>query len=138
MQEITPEYLNKLAEQLVLISSLLGGFSIAVIANFLVSERNTRLSRWIMAFAIAAACFFLVSVFAMTDLLLVTTEGYPSQVPLEDLLFSRLAGFVSLLFGVFALLVMIALSGWTKSRGLGWFTTLIGLVTFIMILRLIG
>ncbi len=42
MIEISFEYWNKLADQTLVISSLLGGFSIAIIANLLVSEVNTR------------------------------------------------------------------------------------------------
>jgi hypothetical protein len=34
MIEIALEYWNKLADQIIVISSLLGGFSIAVVANF--------------------------------------------------------------------------------------------------------
>ena len=66
MTEITFEYWNKLAEQTITISSLLGGFSIAVIANFLVSDLNTKLSKSIMTVSTLAACFFLITVFPMT------------------------------------------------------------------------
>jgi hypothetical protein len=48
MEEISFEYLNKVANQIIVICYLLGGFSIAVTANFLVSELNTRLSNNIM------------------------------------------------------------------------------------------
>ena len=44
MIELTFEYYNKLADQIITISSLLGGFSIAIIANFLVQETKTRLT----------------------------------------------------------------------------------------------
>ncbi len=48
MTEFTFEYYNKLADQIITISALLGGFSIAIIANFLVSETKTRLTNNIM------------------------------------------------------------------------------------------
>jgi uncharacterized membrane protein len=38
MNEITTDYLRRIAEQIIAISSLLTGFSIAVVANFIVSE----------------------------------------------------------------------------------------------------
>lgn len=76
MAETTFEYWNKLAEQLITISSLLGGFTIAVIANLLVAEVNTRLSRNIMIASTLAAGFFLITVFAMTKVLMLTTDGY--------------------------------------------------------------
>ena len=128
------EYWNKLAEQIIVISSLLGGFSIAVIANFLVSDANTRLSRNIMKAAVLAASFFLVSVFAMTKVLMMTTNGFPFKVTEVDFKISSIVGGMTLLFGIMSLLTMIALSGWTKSRKTGIFTTIVGILTFILIL----
>ncbi|MEH6656866.1 hypothetical protein [Leeuwenhoekiella marinoflava] len=58
MTEITFEYWNKLADQTITISSLLGGFSIAVVANLLVSNVNNRLSKTIMIVSTLAAIFF--------------------------------------------------------------------------------
>ena len=46
--EIPFEYWNKLANQVIAISSLLGGFSIAIIANILVSQNDSRLVKIIM------------------------------------------------------------------------------------------
>jgi hypothetical protein len=60
MTEITFEYWNKLAEQTITISSLLGGFSIAVIANLLVSDLNTKLLKSIMAVSTLAASVVLI------------------------------------------------------------------------------
>ena len=67
------EYWNKVADQTITVSSLLAGFSIAAMANFLVSETKAVLKNNIMAASTLAACFFLVTVFAMTKLLLMTT-----------------------------------------------------------------
>lgn len=69
MTEITFEYWNKLADQIIMISSLLGGFTIAVIANLLVSEVNTRLFKNIMIVSTLTASFFLISVFACLGIL---------------------------------------------------------------------
>ena len=134
MEEMSFEYWNKLADHIILISSLLGGFSITVIANFLVSESNTPLSRSIMKAAVLAASFFLVSVFAMTNILMMTTEGFPLKVTEAELSFSSIAGGMALFFGIISLITMIALSGWTKSNKMGRFTTVVGIFTFILIL----
>ena len=133
--EITFEYWNKLASQTITMSSLLAGFSIAVIANFLVSELNTKLSKYIMAAAILAACLFLISLFAMTAVVLMTTEGFPIKtVTQDDIRFPRLTGGFSFIFGIISLLAIVSLAGWTKSKKLGIFTTIIGALTFIFIL----
>ena len=134
MTEITFEYLNKLASQIITICSLLGGFSIAIIANFLVSDTKSRLTNRIMVTSIFAACFFLVTLFAMTKVLMMTTKGYPTKVLINDLTPYRTIGAISFLFGIISLLIMISMSGWTKSKRMGIFTTIVGIITLIFIL----
>tara|TARA_B000000557_G_C20625246_1_gene379874 strand:+ start:170 stop:586 length:417 start_codon:yes stop_codon:yes gene_type:complete len=134
MTENTFEYWNILAEQIVTISSLLGGFSIAVIANFLVSNLNTKLSKSIMAASTLAASFFLTTVFAMTNLLLKTTGVYPFEVVDNDLMLPRVVGVIAFFLGIISLLAMISMSGWTKSKRMGRFTTILGIITLILIL----
>lgn len=126
------EYWNKLANQVITISSLLGGFSIAIIANILVSQNNTRLVKIIMIAATLAGSFFLITIFAMTKLLLMTTEGYPFQVTSGDLSLPRLCGSVSFFLGILSLITMISLAGWTKSNRMGKLTTGIGVLTLII------
>ncbi len=134
MTELAFEYWNKLAEQMITISSLLGGFSIAVIANLLVSETKTRLANNIMTASTLAASFFLISVFAATGLLMMTTNGYPIKVANSDLSLPRIIGVIALLFGIISLLTMVSMAGWTKSRKMGIFTTTVGFLTFLFIL----
>ncbi len=134
MTELTFEYWNKLAEQIITISSLLGGFSIAVIANFLVSNLNTKLSKSIMAVSTLAASFFLTTVFAMTNILMKTTVGYPFKVVDNDLMLPRVVGVIAFFLGIISLLAMISMSGWTKSKRMGRFTTILGIITLILIL----
>lgn len=59
MVEISFEYWNKLAEQIITISSVLAGFSIAVIADFLVFETKTRLTNNIMKVSTLADSFLI-------------------------------------------------------------------------------
>lgn len=134
MTELTFEYYNKLADQIITISTLLGGFSIAVIANFLVLDTKTRLTNNIMKASTLAACLFLVTVFAMTKVLLMTTEGYPKKVLDSDLLLPRGIGVFAFYFGTISLIVMISMAGWTKSKKMGIFTTIIGTITLMLVL----
>lgn len=136
MTELTFEYYNKLADQIISISALLGGFSIAIIANFLVSETKTRLTNNIMVASTLSACLFLISVFAMTSVLMMTTEGYPKKILESDLLLPRGIGAFSFFLGIISLLTMIALSGWTKSKKMGIFTTIIGIITLILMISM--
>ncbi len=137
MIEISLEYLHKIAEQIIVMCSLLAGFSIAVVANFLISDRKGRLLNSIMAFATTAACFFLITLFSMTDIIMRTTEGFPSNVSANDLLFSKIVGFISFILGMISLITMISLSGWTKSKKMGMFTTVLGALSLILILTTI-
>lgn len=134
MIEATFEYWNKLADQIILISTLLGGFSIAVIANLLVSELNTKLIKSIMFFSTLAASFFFITVFAMTKLLLMTTDGYPIKFEESDLLIPRIIGSLFFFLGIISLTSVISLAGWIKSKKMGRITTTIGILTLILIL----
>ena len=127
------QYWNTLANQMIMISSLLGGFSIAIVANLLVSETNTHLSRNILKVSVLAASFFLISVFAMTKILMMTTEGFPLKMTKGDLLIPANIGGLSLLFGIISLNILIALSGWTKSKKMGIFTSVVSVITLILI-----
>jgi len=137
MIEISLEYLHKIAEQIIVISSLLAGFSIAVVANFLITETKGRLLNRIMLFATTAASFFLITLFSMTNIIMRTTEGFPFKVSADDLLFPRLIGIISFVLGIVSLLTMISLSGWTKSKKMGIFTTVLGVLSLILILSML-
>ena len=87
-----------------------------------------------MAVSTLAASFFLTTVFAMTHLLLKTTVGYPYKVVDNDLMLPRVVGEIAFFLGIISLLAMISISGWTKSKRMGRFTTILGIITLILIL----
>ncbi len=137
MTETTFEYMNKFAVQIMTVSSLLAGFSIAVIANLLISDIKTRLINNILAISILAANFFLVSVFAMTKVVIMTTEGNPNKADIKDLGFPGTIGMSAFLLGTVSLLVVISMAGWTKSKKMGIFTTVIGILSLILIISML-
>ncbi|MGB1206365.1 MAG: hypothetical protein ACPG5B_11995 [Chitinophagales bacterium] len=133
--EITLEYWNELAKQTILISSLLSGFSITVVANLLVSDKNDKLTNRILKLATLSAACFLVTVFAMMQISMMTTPGgYLKNVVVSDFIVPRIIGILTFTIGLFSLTTMIALSGWTKSKEVGRFTTTIGILTLILTL----
>ncbi len=83
-----------------------------------------------------SACLFLISVFAMTNIIMMTTEGYPRKVLESDLSLPRGIGSFSFFLGIISLLTMIAMSGWTKSKKMGIFTTIVGIITLILMLSM--
>lgn len=134
MEDIPLEYWNKLANQVITISSLLCGFSVAITANILVSNNDTRLVKSIMVFSTSAASFHFVTIFAMTNLLLMTTDGYPFKVLSSELALPRIVGTISFFIGILSLIIVISLAGWTKSKRMGKVTTGLGILTLILIL----
>jgi len=138
MVEVSLEYLHKIAEQIIVICSLLAGFSIAVVANFLISETKGGLLNKIMVFATTAASFFLITLFSMTNIIMRTTEGFPFKVSADGLFFPKLVGIVSFVLGIISLITMISLSGWTKSRKMGVFTTILGVLSLVLILSMLS
>lgn len=132
--EITLEYWNTLANQMILISSLLSVFSITVVANLIVSDQNNKLSNRILKSATTSAGCFLVTVFAMTQISMVTTPGgYLKNVVANDFLTARIIGMATFMIGLVSLSVMLCLSGWVKSKKIGVFTTVIGILTLLLI-----
>lgn len=132
--QITLEYWNTLANQTILISSLLSGFSITVVANLLVSDKNDKLTNKILKSACVSAGCFLVAVFAMTQIYMMTTPGgYLKNVVANDFLIPRVIGVSAFMIGLCSLAMMISLAGWTKSKKVGIFTTAVGIVTLLLI-----
>lgn len=132
--EMTLEYWNELGKQMLLITSLLSGFSITVVANLLVSDKKDKLTNRILRSASLSAGCFLVSVFAMVNIVMTTTPGgYIQNVSLDDFQIARVIGMATFILGLFSLCGMISLSGWTKSKKVGVFTTVIGVSTLILI-----
>jgi hypothetical protein len=86
-----------------------------------------------MKVSVLAAGFFLSSVFALTKVLMMTTDGFPMKMTDGDLKIPSIIGGISLILGIMCLITLISLAGWTKSKRMGQFTTVVGILTFILI-----
>lgn len=136
MNELPFEYWNKLSSQFILISVFLGGFSIAITSNLLINKSEKRLYNVILRLATTSSSGFLTTVFAMTNILLATTNGSPLKATQSELNTPRIIGLLGYLVGVLSLFAVIGLSGWTKSKKTGIFTTMVSVITFILFLIL--
>ncbi len=131
---MTLEYWNTLANQTLMVSSLLSGFSITVVANLLVSDKNSKIMNNILKLATISAGCFLVSVFAMTQISMMTTIGGPFKITTtNDFLVPRVIGVSTFMIGLFSLSAILSLSGWVKSKKTGIFTTIVGVITLLLI-----
>lgn len=138
MDALPFEYWNKLSSQFIIMSVFLGGFSIAITANLLINKSESGLYNAILKLATTSSSGFLTAVFAMTSILLGTTEGNPNMATQSELNSPRIIGMLGYFVGVLSLLSIIGLSGWTKSRGTGIFTTVVSAITFILFIISIG
>jgi hypothetical protein len=131
---MTLEYWNTLANQTLLISSLLSGFSITIIANLLVSDKEHKVMDGILKLAAISAGCFLIAVFSMTQISMITTPGgYIKNITTDDFLIPRVVGIAAFMFGLLALSAILSLSGWVKSKKTGIFTTIVGVLTLLLI-----
>ncbi|MEN1784392.1 MAG: hypothetical protein AAGF77_04555 [Bacteroidota bacterium] len=132
--DLNTAYLNSVVDQMIVVASLLGGFSIAIVANLLTFNTTNKIFDYIFKATTLAASCFLVSVFAMTKIVKMTTEGYPKKATLIGLETANYISSISFLLGIVFLCLVIGLSGWTKSKKMGFFTTAVGLFTCLLIL----
>ena len=134
MVELSLPYLNALAAQLIFISAFLGGFSAAILGTLIVSKNSTRTLRALVLSTAFSATAFIVTVFSMTQLVMLTTPGYPLEVNQSDLALPKMVGFISFYLGIIALMTVVAISGWLQSKRLGIATTIIAVTGMIVIL----
>lgn len=133
MIEMPFSYWNDLANQMIITSALLSGFSVAIVANLLVYDSDKRLVRIILKIATVAAGFFLISLFAIQSIAIKTSVSYPFELTHSAIQFPRILGGIALMLGILALCSIIALSGYTKSKRTGIFTTIVGVFTLLII-----
>ena len=134
MLELSLPYINELAKQVAFMSSFLGGFALTFLGALILSEQESKLLRTMIISTATSALAFIVAVVAMTQLIMISTEGYPFEVDQKSLMSSRITGALALFIGIFSLMFTIALSGWMRSRKLGIITTIIGVLAIIAVL----
>ncbi|PEN13015.1 hypothetical protein CRI94_10185 [Longibacter salinarum] len=141
-----PESAAEIQNQLAFISAVLGGFSISLAIGWLQmgaeSEIMKRTVTWAAGAAVTAALSLLVATVAGAWGVIWLAErpdmGRQAQMPGPLLTAFRLSG-QAFLLGISALLVSLGISGWTRSRALGWATSAgAGLAAIILTYFLIG
>lgn len=133
MTELSLEYWNQLSSQLIFISALLGGFTLTVLATLLNFKTTERISNALFKTTIIAAVSFLITIYAMTKIMMMTTKGYPLEFSGSEIIFSRSIGSITFLLGTLCLFLIVALAGWAKSKKIGMFATIVGIIGLILI-----
>lgn len=132
-------------QQLGSISAVLGGFAFASAGALLAAteQRGGSAASFAVGSAVLAAVCFIVSSMAWT-LSSVRATGVASLAQTLPASTFDMHGAMSLVFelGALALLASLGMSGWVRSRRLGWFTTsvagLAAIVGFVVVAQFIG
>lgn len=133
MTELPLSYLKELAEQIIFISAFLGGFSAAILGTLIVSDKKSKILKSLILGSSFSAVSFIVAVFAMTKLVIISIPGAPYELNNENINLPRIVGSISFFFGILALLFVISISGWLQSKKLGILTSIIGLIGLVLI-----
>jgi hypothetical protein len=124
MEPLSPAYISALAAQLAALSAFLGGFAATFLATLLTLGHQGRLMTVTIGFAVVSSVSFIVTVVAAT---MVTAIFHP-EAPRA---MTTLAAFppqaimtLGFSVGSLSLLASLGCSGWTRSRSIGWITTI--------------
>ncbi len=134
MMEIPLSFLKEIANQFIFISVFLGGISASILGTLIVSKNDSRIVKFLMLGTSLSALSFIVAVFAFTKVMILSTPGYPLEVDMNTTIQDRAIGGIAYGVGIFSLIFVIGLSGWMSSKGLGIMTSIMGIISFILIL----
>lgn len=133
MNQLPADYLAEIARQIAFVSAFLGGFSATFLGTLLFSRSSSPLAGWAISASAMSACAFIVAVLALTMLVVGLNPSTPAGVISGTAIaHARLIGLLSFLVGMYALLVSIGMSGWLRSRKLGWITTSIAVLAGLL------
>ena len=136
MQHLAPAYLSTLATQIGALSAFLGGFAATYLATFLTAGQRTRPAAIAIGGAMVSAVGFIVAVVGSTMLIAALHPDAPANA-------SRLAGTaqvtmtLSFMLALLSLLLSLGASGWTRSRAMGWMTSIAAGVGTLFVLAMI-
>lgn len=132
--ELPLEYQKEVAEQIIFISAFLGGFSASILGTLITSKSDSKVLKALIVSSSLSAISFIVAVFAMTSIIMISTKGYPFIIDVNKTTFIRLVGTASFMVGLLALIIVVAMSGWMHSKRVGWITAVLGMIGLVLIL----
>lgn len=138
MDALAPAYLIALATQIGGLSAFLGGFAATFLGTLLMKSHRSRVATVAIGFAAASSVAFIVAVVASTVLVAVLHPQAPvtaASAASPD--GARAALALTFFLGLYALLVSLALSGWTRSHRTGWVTSIAALLGVVLVTWLV-
>ena len=134
MEQLSPAYISALASQLAALSAFLGGFAATFLATLLTLGHHGRLMTATIGFAVVSSVSFIVTVVAATMLTAIYNPAAPAFLASTQALMPRTIMSLGFTIGTLFLLASLGCSGWTRSRTIGWITTLAALAGALVII----
>ena len=131
MNDVNPNYIVAVAEQLSFVSAFLGGISATILVTIVVFTSEKKSVNWIVSSSALAACSLLIAVVASWRLIILLHPELPIKVSdgvISVLWASMLIGYA---IGFLSLIVSIGLSGWLRSKRAGIITSTIAAVSVL-------
>lgn len=141
MEALAPAYLSDIAIQIGALSAFLGGFAATFLGTLLALGLKGRTASVAIGFAVVSSVAFIAAVVASTALVALLHPDAPKAVASVSSAGPRALMTLAFLLGLYALLVSLGISGWTRSRGTGLTTSVaagLGLVLVTTMLVGIG
>lgn len=136
MEQLSPAYVAALASQLAALSAFLGGFAATFLATLLTLGHQSRLMTVTIALAVTSAVAFIVTVVAATMLTAVHHPAAPAFMSTVATGWPRAIMSLGFSVGTLSLLASLGCSGWTRSRAIGWTTTVAAVIGAVLIMSM--
>jgi len=133
MTELHPEYLAALARQFGFLGAFLGGVSATLFVTLLTLAKPSKVVRWSIGLAAVGAVAFILAAYMSVGVIAQSHPKAPAMVLDSTPWAAQIGMVVSFSLGTFALLAAIGVSGWSRSKVLGYVTTLAALLAAIPI-----
>lgn len=134
MQHLSPGYLSAIAAQLGGLSAFLGGFAAAFLVTLLSKGDRSRTTSLSIGFSVSSSVAFIITVMASTGIVAALhPEAPPAIASSLSPLIAQTTLTLAFVVGLYALLLSLAFSGWSRSRGTGVVTSIAACVGMIMV-----
>jgi hypothetical protein len=134
MEPLAPAYIAALAAQLAALSAFLGGFAATFLATLLTLGHRGKLMTVTIGFAVASSVAFIVAVVAATMVTAIYHPAAPRFMAAASASTPKAIMTLGFAVGALSLLAGLGCSGWTRSRGTGWITTIAASVGAVFII----
>ncbi|CAN5341489.1 hypothetical protein BH09PSE1_BH09PSE1_27180 [soil metagenome] len=133
MSGLSPIYLSAIAVQIGGLSAFLGGFAATFLGTLLALGVRGRTASLAIGFAVSSSVAFIVSVVASTALVALLHPQAPQLMHSAAPGGARVLLTLSFVVGLYALLISLAFSGWSRSKGTGLTTSIAGGIGILLV-----